>query len=315
MIRLRRVLRGWLSGRAADASRAPLLPPEEVAQLLAQGARTDLLSGAPASAFVAGDVAARRPGSGMEFDDNRPYAIGDDARFINWRLTARTGSPYVKVFREEHRPCAFVVLDRRAGMRFATVGRLKAQQAAAAAIVFAAAAVRRGVPAGGLILEADPRWLEPRPGEQALRHLTHGAAAAAPPLPDRGAEPTLNDMLMQLSARLRPGCDILLLSDFIDLTESSLALLLRLTAQHRIRALRIWDPAEMQLPEAGALQLAPATGGAGLSIDTGRTDLRQRFAQLAQVQWQRRADWFAAAGIALQSLSTAEPFLPEQVVA
>lgn len=311
-MKLPRVLRRLLRG-GVDLGHGPLLDSDEVAHWLAQGANLDVLAGAPASAFVAGDRSTKRAGSGMDFDDSRLYEHGDDARHINWRLTARAGSPYVKVFQEERRPCAFVLLDRRAAMRFATTGRLKAHRAAAAAITFAAAAAHRGAPVGGLVLDPDPHWLEPRHGELGVSRLAGAAAAPAPPL-DVHHEPALADVLEQLVARLRPGCDLLLLSDFIDLTETSVPTLLRLTREHRVSALQILDPAEIILPDAGPLEVAAATGGGSMSLDSHRADLRRTFEGLARQQMQTQADWFASARISLQTRTTAEPFRPNDLV-
>lgn len=314
MSRIHSILRRWLRNSSHDVLHAPLLDGDEVARLLAQSRNLDLLAGAPASEFVAGDIATRRAGSGMEFDDNRPYQSGDDARYINWRLTARAGSPYVKIFREERRPCAFVVLDRRAAMRFATVGRLKVHHGAAAAILFAAAAAHHGAPVGGLVLDPHPRWLEPRHGESGLRLLADAAAAPAPPL-DGVSEPALADVLNQLAARLRPSDDVLLISDFADLTETCVPTLVRLVSEHRVRVLQISDPAEFALPDAGLVEVAGAAGGAAMAIDSHRDELRRAFESLAQDRAHAQAQWFAAAGIGLHRLSTAETLLPHDLVA
>lgn len=303
-------LRSWLGAGRTDPLQAPLLDQREIAVLLARGRTLDTLAGAPASEFAAGDIPTRRPGSGMEFDDNRLYQVGDDARYINWRLTARTGTPYVKIFREERRPCAFVLLDRRANMRFATAGHLKVRQAAAAALLYAAAAVQRGTPVGGLVLDPQPRWLEPRHGETALRALLEVAVAPAPPL-EQASEPSLAEILSQLAVRLRASADVVLLSDFSDLDDDCLPHLVRLGNEHRVRALQLSDPAEFALPEAGLLELANARGGAVLAVDSQRQGLRNAFARLAQQRsrWQRQA--LTAAGILARGLSTVDdPFDP-----
>ncbi len=314
-MKLPAVLGRLLRSTAVRPEQQPLLDSEQIADLLARSANLDVLTGAPASTFVAGDRETRRPGSGMDFDDNRLYQPGDDARHINWRLTARAraGSAYVKVFREERRPCAFALLDRRAAMRFATTGQLKVQHAAAAAITFASAAQQRGAPVGALVLDTTEYWLAPRHGAIGLRHLIRTAAAPAPPL-DVATQPTMADALAQLAARLRPGCDLLLLSDFIDLTESSVATLLRLNREHRIRALQILDPAEITLPDAGVLEIAAANGGAPIAVDSHRADLRRSFEERVRQRLQAQARWFANAGIAVRVLSTADPFQPATLI-
>lgn len=298
--------RRWRSGDAHAPVRQPLLNRQEVARILAHSRRADALAGARASEFAAGDIPTRRAGSGMEFDDNRVYAHGDDARHINWRLTARTGTPYVKVFQEERRPCAFVVLDRRAGMRFATVGRLKVTQAAVVALRFAAAAVERGTPVGALVLDRGVRWLEPRHGETGLRVVLDAAVAAAPPL-EAASAPALADTLNHLAVRLRPGCDLLLLSDFADLDDDCTPHLVRLGTEHRLRAVRISDPAETTLPDAGVMEFAARDGT--FAVDTHLPRLRSAFRERAQREAQAQRARFSAAGVQPQSLSTEDDAL------
>lgn len=300
----------WLRGSDAPTVHAPLLDAARIAHLLALGRNRTLLAAAPASRFVAGDIAAKRPGSGMEFDDNRPYEVGDDARYINWRLSARAGTPYVKVFRQEHRPCAFVIVDRRAAMRFGTVQRLKIQQAAAAAILFVSAAVHRGAPVGGLMIEAGPQWLEPRHGDTATRSLVQAAARSAPPL-ERPSEPTLDEMLKHAAARLHPGCELLLISDFNDLDPAGAATLVRLSRDHRVRALHISDPAEFALPDAGVLELAAASGGDAVAVDSHRAGLRAAFAALVNARLQTQLNHLSGAGIRYRTLSTADELSPQ----
>ena len=101
-------------------------------------------------------VARRRPsspykGRGVEFDESRLYQPGDDLRTIDWRVTARTGKPHTKVFREERNRPVFVWLDLRRPMLFATRGAYKAVRAAEMAALIAWSAVANGDRLGGLV--------------------------------------------------------------------------------------------------------------------------------------------------------------------
>ena len=82
-----------------------------------------------------------------------PTIAGDELRFMNWRATARTGEPHMKVFREERMPAVFIVVDRRQSMRFGTRKRLKVTQAVRAAAVTAFFARLRNAPVAGVLLE------------------------------------------------------------------------------------------------------------------------------------------------------------------
>ena len=74
---------------------------------------------------MTGDSRSIFRGGGLDFEESRMYQAGDDLRYMNWRLTARSGEPYMKVFREERQPGIFIVVDRRPSMRFGTKKRLK----------------------------------------------------------------------------------------------------------------------------------------------------------------------------------------------
>jgi uncharacterized protein (DUF58 family) len=101
-----------------------------------------------------GDARSVYRGYGMDYDESRPYFPGDELRFMNWRVTARTGEPHMKVFREERKPTVFIVVDRRQNMCFGTRRRLKVSQAVRAAAVTAFDARLNNAPVAGLLLES-----------------------------------------------------------------------------------------------------------------------------------------------------------------
>ncbi len=118
-------------------------------------------------------------GRGVEFDESRPYQPGDDLRTIDWRVTARTGKPHTKVFREERNRPVFVWLDLRRPMLFATRGEFKGVRAAEMAALIAWSAVAHGDRLGGLVF-SESEHHELRPALGAAR----GAAFAAGGLHD-----------------------------------------------------------------------------------------------------------------------------------
>lgn len=126
---------GWKSWLKRDSfvTLAPLLDETELQELALYA------ESIPFSLFefehnttqpLFGDILSSYRGRGFEFDENRPYQPGDEQRMINWRLYARTGDLYTKVFTEEHRAQISLVMDRRSNMRFATRKQLKVKLAA-----------------------------------------------------------------------------------------------------------------------------------------------------------------------------------------
>ena len=105
-----------------------------------------------------GDVRSTYRGHGIDYEESRLYQSGDDPRYMNWQLSARTGQHYMKVFREERQPGIFILIDRRNSMRFGTQQRLKVTQAVRAAAIAAFSAQENNFSIGGVILDDEIEW-------------------------------------------------------------------------------------------------------------------------------------------------------------
>ena len=123
-------------------------------------------------AIEAGGHLSRLKGRGVEFDESRPYQPGDDLRTMDWKVTARTGKPHTKVFREERDRPVILWLDLRRPMLFATKGVFKAVRAAQTAALVAWSAVANGDRLGGLIFsDREHVELRPRLGRRAALRM------------------------------------------------------------------------------------------------------------------------------------------------
>lgn len=236
----------------------PLLDPQEVSQCMQQGHHWNG-HGLPwqmreTSQGRHGSFSSLHQGGGLDFAETRMYQPGDDPRHINWRATARTGIPMVRLFHEEQSPTACFVVDRRASMRFGTRTRLKAAQAARLAIFLATWEARRGAEIGALMLNESFHWQAPASGQYGINNLSRLVSAPCPPL-ETTDHSDLNKALSLLSTQLPGGSHLYLLSDLYDLHESSLPDLYRLGNEHRCWAISLHDQAEQELPRAGQLQL------------------------------------------------------------
>lgn len=217
-------------------------------------------------------------GNGYEFAEHRRYVAGDDMRFIDWRVLARTGKLYRKVFHEERRPQLVLVVDRRAAMRFGTRNQLKVSSAVGQAIRLAYQARQQNILTGGVILEDSANWIQASQSAMGIGNIIQHLNRPCPPLPMAQPRFSMASILNELAVRLTPGCIIYLLSDFHDLDTSSSSSLFHLAQQHRLYARHILDPAELQLPASGQLTLYDDQSGQAITIDTGDTALARRFA-------------------------------------
>ncbi len=289
---------------------APLLDEAELDQLIhriasmAQAAR-------PAQEVNyrhAGDDRSVYLGRGMDFEEVRQYQPGDEIRDMDWRTTARTGKPYLKVYREEHQPALHIVIDRGASMRFGTRRQLKVTQAARLAACFAFSAMRQNTRISGALWQPGGFVLPGLNGEAGAMRLVQAAIAACPPLPAEANPETgrFSDLLKSLDALLQRGTRIVLVSDFTQLHEPDLPLLMRLAEHHSLLAIQVTDPAEYALPDVGMMQFHDIRASAMRWLDTGRRSVRSAFHQRAEAMHAMRQLMFERIGTTLHVCSTDE---------
>lgn len=299
LLRLRRRVRH----RAGPAA-APLLSKQE---LLGLRERIRRLGGLPFPPREAqepwrGERLSRRPGSGYEFEEMRPYQPGDDVRSIDWQVTARTGEPHVRVHLEERRISRQLVIDRGAGMRFATRGRLKLAQAAQAGAALAFHAEQQQMPLGLTLLDETPQHHPPAIGSAAIQAALAAMAAPAPPAE---AFPLAWSRLPEWLLPLAAGSEVAVISDFHGCSDDDLDALLALAGRLSLLLVRITDPVEDELPALGRVAFMDLKGRRR-TVDTASARLRQDYARGRAEARQRFAQRVLAAGARLVSLRTTD---------
>lgn len=300
----------------------PLLSPAEIAALALQASH---LAQAPSGREVhdhhAGDWPSAWLGRGLDFEEARPYAPGDDIRDMDWRTTARLGHPFIKTYREERQPMLHLLVDRGPTMRFGTRRRLKATQAARLAALAAFAAAARNTAVGATLWEPEGgnRELAPRHDRAGLLSLMQAVAAPCPPCKplsprERGWGQGIRfapDRLARLAADLPRGTRLLLISDFAWLHDAHAPLLARLGERFQALAIRITDAAERSLPNVGLARFQDLSGSAPRWLDTGRAAARIAFAATAGQRRDEIRGCLTRAGIAcLEVGSEVDDLLP-----
>ena len=228
-----------------------------------------------ALAHLAGAKRSHRRGRGVEFDEVRQYTAGDDVRAIDWRVTARSGTPHTKLFHEERERPVLVALDLRRGMHFGSKNCFKSVLAAHTASLLLWSALDRGERVGGMIVKQQITDFRPARSRHTVLSLI-GEMADTDPDGSDGPELSLTEQLEQLRRIARPGSSVFLISDFHDgLDEKTLEALRRLVRHVQITAVAINDPLERELPQAGHYVVADDLGRSAL--DTGDSRLRNRY--------------------------------------
>lgn len=267
-----------MSAAARDAMRSPVRVV--VADLLAlRAAGESIRLAAPRIRAVAtGGHLSPYKGRGVEFDESRPYQDGDDLRTIDWRVTARTGKPYTKIFREERNRPVFVWLDLRRPMLFATRGAFKGVRAAEAAALIGWSAIANGDRLGGLVFtENEHRELRPALGFRSALRLFRELAAEPLWRPRAGdsAQTDADHALLRLTRVARPGSLIFLLSDFRALGPDADRHIRKLAQHCELFLVHFFDPVEAELPPPGRYRIQ--SGARSFAIETGDQAARARY--------------------------------------
>jgi uncharacterized protein (DUF58 family) len=280
---------------------APLRTPEQPGPgpLSASSLRAlELSVGRRVDGLLAGDYRSAFAGVGSELWQVRPYEPGDDVRRIEWNVTARTGTPHVRVELAERVLVTWLVLDLSASMAFGTGERRKADVAEGVAVAVGYAATRRGNRLGTITFGAEPSVERPRQGRRALLQ-TLKTLREAPP----GGNGALRDALDLADRVATQRALVLVVSDFRG-PPTWRPPLLRLAGRHTVMAVEVRDPREMELADIGELRLVDPETGRQLKVDTGDRRLRERFAAAATEERRALATSLSTAGVGHVALST-----------
>ena len=253
-------------------------PPEVLARI----ADLELVARIVVEGLVSGLHRSPFHGYSAEFSQYRHYRPGDDLKYVDWKLVARTDRVYTKQFRETTNMASAIVLDTSGSMDFPrtlTKFRYAVIAAAALAHLISSQGDAVGLLAGG-------RFVAPRAGRQHLRGLLAGLASLAP-----GEGSGLVDNIRRASERLRRRGLLLVFSDFYDDEEQTRAQL-RCAARmgHEVVLFQILSRDEIELPYRRDLELTDLETGRSLPINAGlaRREYRDAIAAFLE-RWRSRA--------------------------
>ena len=200
----------------------------------------------PAMAQLQGGHRSAQRGRGLEFEEVRLYAPGDDARNIDWRVTARRGRTHTKLFREERERPVWLVADLHPGLYFGSRRQFKSAMLLRTAAMLAWAAALGGDRVGAVIDNGDgePLIFPPRGREAGVLPILQALVEAQPRAPGMPTRGGLHRAVSTLRPLLQPGSMILLLSDFAELDASTEDILASATLHSDCRLLWMTDPLE-----------------------------------------------------------------------
>jgi uncharacterized protein (DUF58 family) len=249
-----------------------------------------------------GDYRTLLRGHGMDLADLREYQHHDDVRHIDWNVTARHGTPHVRVFTEDREMAAWFLADLSPSIDFGSGELRKRHLVTDFSAVLARLLTRHGNRVGALLYGAGVDTVIPAgSGRRHVLHLLHSLEHRPPPA-ETGTT-RLRDLLDAAAGLIKRRSTLFVISDFISEPgwEQALA---RLAQRHEVVAVRVVDPLELVLPDLGLLTLRDAESGEHLLVDTHDAGFRQRFARLAAQREAQLREGLARAGVDTLELAT-----------
>lgn len=264
----------------------------------------------PAGSILAGRRASRLRGRGLDFEELRAYQPGDDIRVMDWRVTARARSPFIRVYREEKERPVLLVVDQRASMFFGSVKDMKSVTAAHAAAVVAHRVVHAGDRIGAVVFgDDDYIALTPQRSHRQvvrilglIRDYNHRLGGNSPARADLGGLDRALEHVLRLSTHDHL---VLLVSDLAGVTpERTRMLATEIRRRNEVVVLWVHDPLEASLPNVGEAVLGD--GNLQVQVNTSSEAVRARFAEDVEARRARASNFALRYDVPLLPLTTAE---------
>jgi uncharacterized protein (DUF58 family) len=254
--------------------------------------------------LLQGDYRSLFYGYGLDFADLREYQPEDDVRYIDWNVTARMDTPYVRQYVEDREISAWFLLDLSPSVDFGTLARQKRAVLIDLVATLARLLTRHGNRVGAILYGSRvERTIPARGGRIQVLRIANDLLKQ-PPI----ARAPFTDLAPLLEAGLhsiKKRSLVFIISDFISAPGWERALSL-LNARHEVLAIRLWDPREIELPDIGPIIMEDAETGEQMYVDTHDKKFRQRFQAAAQQREADLAEAFKRSGVDALSLSTEE---------
>jgi uncharacterized protein (DUF58 family) len=251
-----------------------------------------------------GDYRTLFRGFGLDLADLREYQYHDDVRHIDWNVTARLQTPYVREYNEDREVNAWFLLDLSGSVDFGSERVNKRLISGEFVTVLARLLTRRGNRVGAVLYSDRVDTVIPaRTGRRHVLHLLHSMLSR--PSRPQGKPTDLRELLQTAFHAIPRRSLVFVVSDFISAPGWARSLAL-LAQRHEVIAVRLYDPLEMELPDLGLLVIEDAETGEQLLVDTNDRGFRKRFAAAANGREEALRASFREAGVDALELSTTD---------
>ena len=229
----------------------------------------------------AGEYQSVFKGRGMEFEEVRPYFPGDDVRRIDWNVTARMASPFVRHYQEERELTVMLLADASGSSEFGTTGGFKRELAAELAAVLSFAATTNNDRIGLMVFTDQLELVvPPRKGRRHVLRMVRDLLVFQPEGTGTDISLALNSMNLMQKQR----CIAFLISDFIAPLESYRRALAATSRRHDVVAIDLHDPVEWEIPQMGIIALEDAETGDVVWVDTDDENWRRSYEERVRAE-------------------------------
>ena len=272
---------------------------DHIEEMMARVRRLEIKARRLVRESFSGEYLSSFRGQGLDFDDFREYQHGDEVRFIDWNVTARMNTPFVRKFREERELCVILAVDVSGSADYGSVAYSKREVAAETAAVLGFSALNNGDKVGLLLFSAEPvLFVPPEKGSRHLLRMIREILVAKPAQPGTSVAAACDFLVRSL----RRKSLVFLISDFYsDPLDKPLG---KLARKHETVALRISDPLENKLPKAGKVIMIDPESGLETLVNTDNPNLRMAYQKLMSRQHEGAAAIFRKHGIDFAELAT-----------
>ena len=254
--------------------------------------------------LFAGEYHSVFKGRGMEFAEAREYQPGDDVRHIDWNVTARVGSPYIKVFDEEREMTVMLLVDVSASGAFGSQQQMKGEVGVEVSALLAFSAIQNNDRVGLLIFTDEVEvFVPPKKGRKHVLRVIRELLYFQP----QGRRTSIAGALEYLGRVLHRRSVVFVVSDFQD--KGYETALRHLSRRHDLIAVSLSDPREWRLPDVGFINLQDAETGEQVLVDSGHRGVREFYAAEQEAAVERRGVLFRKTGVDEIAIDATKPYV------
>lgn len=282
-----------------------MVTDEQLPALLRKVRQIEIKTKGLSNHIFSGEYHSAFKGRGMSFSEVREYSYGDDVRSIDWNVTARFRSPFIKVFEEERELTLMLIVDISASSLFGTKKLNKRELITEICAVLAFSAISNNDKVG-VILFSDriEKYIPPKKGKSHILFIIRELLSIQA---HKKSSTNIEEALKFMNAVMKKRCISFLLSDFIspDFDQA-----LKLTAKkHDLIGIQVYDERDTQFPDIGLIQVQDAESGLMQWIDSSSAQFRQAYAQSFLKHETQTTNAFRKSGSSLLSIRTDDDYI------